>query len=75
MFERRLSANVKLLAIVKLTAKLAYEKIKAVLPMYSFIMKEKWLGLTSITACKKRLSNFSVIHVAIYIFEHFTCTV
>ena len=53
MFERRLSANVKLLAIVKLTTKLAYAKIKAVLPMYSFIMEEKWLGLTSITARKK----------------------
>lgn len=50
MFERRLSANVKLLATVKPTTKLAYAKIKAV---YSFLMEEKWLGLTSITACKK----------------------
>ena len=35
---------------MKLTTKLACVKIKAV---YSFIMEEKWLGLTSITACKK----------------------
>ena len=58
MFERRLSANVKLLAIVKLTAKLAYTKIKAVLPMYSFIMGRKLVRTDQYYCMQKKIVKF-----------------